>query len=187
MPTICVFCGAKKGDVPQFEFFARQFGQEMASRGWGLVYGGAKIGMMGAVAGAVLDGGGHVKGIIPELLDWPEARWDRVKDMEVVPDLTVRKSRMMQASDAFVALPGGLGTLDEIFELAAARQLKMDGVRDKPLYVLNVAGYFDPVWEMVKNVVRRGFTSQVDARRAIRFVKTVDDLVTALEETFALG
>lgn len=184
MPNICVFCGAQEGNIPQFVSFAGQFGREMAARGWGLVYGGAKIGMMGAIAKAVLDGGGHVKGIVPEALDWPDARWNRVEDMEAVPDLTIRKARMMETSDAFVALPGGVGTLDEIFEIAAAKQLDMKEARGKPLFVLNVGGYFDPIRGMIQNTIRRGFWKPKDAKN-IQFVLDVKKLVTGLEKAFA--
>lgn len=170
MKSICVFCGAREGAMKVYAEVARDFGAEIARRGWRLVYGGAKVGLMGAVAGGVLDAGGSVKGIIPEVLDWPDARWDRVKDMEVVPDLTVRKARMMEESDAFVALPGGTGTIDEIFELAAAKQLKMT---DKPLFVLNMIGYFDPIQGMLRNAVRQGFTPQEDAD-GVRFVRGLD-------------
>lgn len=184
MSNICVFCGAHEGNISSFVEAARQLGREMASRGWGLVYGGAKIGMMGAVAKAVLDGGGHVKGVIPEILDWPDARWDRVKDMEVVPDLFIRKSVMMRRSDAFVALPGGVGTLDEIFELAAAKQLKMYGARNKPLFVLNVDGYFDPLQEMINNAVKRGFLKLGDSENT-QFVPDVPELVARLRLALA--
>jgi uncharacterized protein (TIGR00730 family) len=142
---------------------------------------------MGAVAGGVMDAGGSVKGVIPEVLDWPDARWKRVEDMEVVPDLTVRKARMMEVSDAFVALPGGTGTIDEIFELAAAKQLEMGGAKGKPLFVLNLLGYFDPLQGMMRNAVRQGFTSQKDAD-AIRFVRGLDGddgLMKALSDALA--
>ena len=184
MPNICVFCGAREGNHPSYVEAAIRLGREMASREWGLVYGGAKIGMMGAIAGAVLDGGGRVKGVIPEVLDWPEARWDRVNDMQVVPDLFVRKSVMMRRSDAFVALPGGVGTLDEIFELAAAKQLKMDEAHGKPLFILNVAGYFDPLREMIRNAVGRGFWKLEDSKN-IQVVDDVAELVAELVEAFS--
>jgi uncharacterized protein (TIGR00730 family) len=182
--NVCVFCGARTGNLPQFEFAARKLGQEIAGRGWSLVYGGAKIGMMGAVADAVMDSGGHVKGVIPEVLDWPDARWDRVTDMEVVPDLTIRKARMMEVSDAFVALPGGVGTLDEILELAAAKQLKMGHAADKPMLVLNVAGYFNPIQEIIGNAVRREFLRPEDAGN-VRFFRDVPSLMGELDR--ALG
>ena len=184
MLSICVFCGAREGNLQPFVENARSLGQHIAAKGWRLVYGGPKVGLMGAVAGSVLDGDGAVKGIIPEILDWPDARWKRVKDMEVVPDLTIRKARMMEESDAFVALPGGIGTLDEILDIAAAKQLKMVGAHEKPLFVLNVCGYFDPLQGMLQNAVRHGFLSREDAD-SIRFVLTIEELKKGLAETLS--
>lgn len=183
-PFICVFCGAREGSRPSYAESARYLGRKMALNGWGLVYGGASIGLMGAVARTVLDMGGQVKGIVPEVLDWPEARWDRVTDMEVVPDLTVRKFKMMEASDAFVALPGGLGTMDEMFELAAAKVLNMEAADGKPLFVLNESGYYTPMREMIQNAIRCGFLAQKDAE-LIRFVDSVDELVDGVKDALA--
>lgn len=154
MPRIAIYCGSSAGKAPIYRQAATEFGQEMVRRGYGLVFGGGKVGLMGAVADAVLEAGGEVIGVIPDFLATKELLHPGVPDMRVVNDMHSRKALIADLSDAFVALPGGLGTLDELFETLTWSQL---GLHAKPVGLLNVAGYFDPVIEFVDRAVTTGF------------------------------
>lgn len=154
MQRIAVYCGSSAGKDPIYRRAAAEFGREMVKRGYGLVFGGGKVGMMGAAADAVLEAGGEVIGVIPDFLATKELLHPGVPDMRVVHDMHSRKALIAELSDAFVALPGGLGTLDELFETLTWSQL---GLHAKPVGLLNVAGYFDPVIEFVNRSVTTGF------------------------------
>jgi uncharacterized protein (TIGR00730 family) len=140
MKRVCVFCGSSPGRGPRYLEAASRFGAILAERGLALVYGGSRSGLMGAVADAVLAGGGEVVGVLPEFLGSKEIAHPGVTRLEIVSSMHERKARMAALADAFVALPGGFGTLDEIFEILTWAQL---GLHDKPCAVLNVDGYFD--------------------------------------------
>ena len=114
--SVCIFCGSSSGDDPRFKAAAHETGLEIARRGWTLVYGGARVGLMGAVADAALGAGGRVVGVIPRFLYEREVGHDGISSLEIVASLTERKLRMGELSDAFLSLPGGIGTLDELFE-----------------------------------------------------------------------
>jgi hypothetical protein len=152
--SICVFCGSSLGDDPRFAAAAREVGLEIARRGWTLVYGGAHVGLMGVVADAALAAGGRVVGVIPRFLYEREVGHDRVTSLEIVPSLTERKLRMGELSDAFLSLPGGIGTLDELFEAWSWSQV---GLQDKPSGLLNVAGYYDELVAFLDRAVAAGF------------------------------
>lgn len=154
MQRIAVYCGSSAGKNPIYRQAAAEFGRELVRRGYGLVFGGGKVGLMGAVADAVLEAGGEVIGVIPDFLATKELLHPGVPDMRVVNDMHSRKALIAELSDAFVALPGGLGTLDELFETLTWSQL---GLYAKPVGLLNVAGYFDPVIEFVDRSVTTGF------------------------------
>jgi len=154
MPLLGVYCGSSGGIDPLYRRAAAEFGREMVARGYGLVYGGGKVGMMGAVADAVLVAGGEVIGVIPDFLATKELLHPDVRDMRVVQDMHTRKALMVELSSAFVALPGGLGTLDELFETLTWSQL---GLHAKPVGLLNIAGYFNSVIDFVDGAVRAGF------------------------------
>ncbi len=154
MQRIGVYCGSSSGRDPQYRLAAAQFGRLLAERGFALVFGGGKVGMMGAVANAALAAGGEVIGVIPEFLATKELLHPDVPDMRCVADMHTRKALIAELSDAFVALPGGLGTLDELFETLTWSQL---GLHAKPVGLLNVDGYFDPLIEFVDRSVRDGF------------------------------
>lgn len=126
----------------------------LAQRGHGLVYGGGSVGLMGVVADAVLIGGGEVIGVIPEALATKELAHPNITIMHVVPSMHARKARMAELSDAFIAMPGGFGTFEELFEVITWAQL---GIHRKPIGLLNVAGYFDPLMELVEHAIAEGF------------------------------
>ena len=140
MKSVCVFCGGNPGKNPAYLEAAHTLGITLAHSGLGLVYGGAKVGLMGAVADAVLEHGGEVLGVIPDFIAGREIAHLGVTKLEVVSSMHERKAKMVERADAFVALPGGFGTLDELFEILTWSQL---GLHRKPIAVLNVAGYFD--------------------------------------------
>lgn len=151
---ICVFSGSNFGFHPRHLGAARQLGRALARRGIGLVYGGASVGLMGAVADAVLEGGGDVIGVIPEALVRAEIAHLGLADLRVVGSMHERKALMAELADGFIALPGGLGTLEELFEAWTWAQL---GHHDKGCALYNVAGYFDPLLAFLDQVAAEGF------------------------------
>ncbi len=158
MHAICVFCGSNAGNNPAFVQAAREVGAELGKRKLTLVYGGGGKGMMGAVADGALQAGGKVISIIPHWLVEKEAAHQGVTEMIRVDTMLERKQRMVELADAFVVLPGGLGTLDELFEIATWSQLAADG-KGKPQGILNVAGYYDPIVAWLTLAVAEGFIS----------------------------
>ena len=153
-PAICVFCGSSYGDDPAFREAARAIGAGIAQAGWSMVFGGGGLGLMGVVARAALDGGSEIQGIMPGFLQALEPGVSPQEKLIVTPHLQERKNLMLQVSDAFVVLPGGLGTFDEFFEVATEAQL---GVHAKPIIVVNVNGYFDALDAMLHAIVKKGF------------------------------
>ncbi len=158
MRRICVFCGSSSGRGSAYLQAAEQLGQLMARRGIGLVYGGASVGLMGAVANAVLAGGGQVTGVIPQALVAREVAHNGLEDLRIVGSMHERKALMADLSDAFVALPGGIGTLEELFEVWTWTQL---GNHAKPCGVLNVNGFYSTLGTFLDHVVEEGFLKPV--------------------------
>lgn len=154
MHRIGVYCGSSGGSEPGYRAISAEFGRLLVERGYSLVFGGGKVGMMGALADAVLNAGGEVIGVIPEFLATKELVHPDVTDMRLVSDMHTRKALMAALSDAFVVLPGGLGTLDELFETLTWSQL---GLHAKPVGLLNFQGYFDPLITFVDQAVKTGF------------------------------
>jgi uncharacterized protein (TIGR00730 family) len=152
--SVCVFCGSSKGSDPVYAEAARTMGGEIARRGWTLVYGGGSVGLMGILADAALAEGGRVVGVIPRFLYEWEVGHDDLTELEIVETLTERKVRMGDLADAFVSLPGGIGTLDELFEALSWAQL---GLEDKPNGLLNVNGYYDALIAFLDRFVEAGF------------------------------
>ena len=152
--TVCVYCGSGPGTDPAFAEAAAALGREMAANGIGLVYGGGNIGLMGIVAGAVLDHGGHVTGIIPEFLKTRERMLDDVQETLVVPDMHTRKRLMFERADAFVALPGGIGTLEELVEQMTWSQL---GRHRKPILLVSINGFWRPLLALFEHMRESGF------------------------------
>jgi uncharacterized protein (TIGR00730 family) len=152
--SICVYCGSGAGSDPAFLDCARAFGHALAEHGIGLVYGGGTIGLMGAVAQAVLERGGHVTGIMPDFLKSREKLLDRVQETIIVPDMHTRKRLMFDRADAFVALPGGIGTLEELVEQMTWAQL---GRHSKPILLLNINGFWKPLLVLLAHMREQGF------------------------------
>jgi uncharacterized protein (TIGR00730 family) len=176
MNRICVFCGTNPGSRPEYGAAARQLGQILASQDIELVYGGASVGIMGQLADSVHEHGGHVTGIIPQQLVEKESAHTGIPDLIVVASMHQRKSQMADMSDAFIALPGGIGTLEGFFEILTWGQL---GIHAKPSGILNVAGYFDALSGFLDHAVREGFLTEAH-RNAIIVESSPDRLLERL-------
>lgn len=172
---ICVFCGSRTGTETAYRQAAARLGGLLAARGIGLVFGGGSVGLMGILADAALAGGGEVIGVIPRALATTELLHPRVADMRVVGSMHERKALMAELGGAFVALPGGLGTLEEIFEALTWAQL---GLHDRPCGFLNAGGYYDRLLEFLDHATARGFL-----KRAHRALAVVEEDPEALVET----
>jgi uncharacterized protein (TIGR00730 family) len=151
---VCVFCGSSLGCDPCYAEQAASLARELVRRGMGVVFGGGSVGLMGVLADEVLAGGGAVTGVIPHALAARELAHRGVADMRVVPTMHARKALMAELADGFVALPGGIGTFEELFEIVTWSQL---GIHRKPVGVLNVAGYYDPLVALLDHAVAGGF------------------------------
>ena len=154
MKKICVFTGAASGVNTFYKDAAYQLGLMLGSRGLGLAYGGGKLGLMGAVADGMLAANGKVTGIIPKFLDNVEVGHKGVTDLHIIDSMHERKAMMYDAADAFIILPGGLGTLDETMEIITWRQL---GLHQKPIIIVNLNGYWDSMLIMFQNIIDQGF------------------------------
>lgn len=154
--SVCVYCGSRHGAKPSYTAAARALGSAIGARGWQLVYGGGKVGLMGEVADATLAAGGRVVGVIPESLERLEVGHQGLHELHVVPTMHVRKQMMAERADAFIAMPGGIGTLEELYEVWTWRQL---GYHDQPIGLLNVEGYYDDLLRFMDRTVREGFLS----------------------------
>lgn len=152
--AVCVFCGSATGGDPRYAEAATGLGREIARRGWTLVYGGGSVGLMGILADAALAAGGRVIGVIPRFLYEWEVGHDDLTELEIVDTLTERKVRMGDLADAFLTMPGGIGTMDEAFEAISWAQL---GLMRKPNGLLNVAGYYDALVAFLDHAVQEGF------------------------------
>jgi len=152
--SICVYCGSADGLNPVYYAAAEETGRILAQNQIRLVYGAGKTGLMGAVADGVLRAGGEVVGVVPENLNTPQLIHNGLSRLEVVSDIQTRKAKMSALADAFIVLPGGYGTLDEMFETLTWSQI---GIHQKPLGILNVAHYFDPLLEMIRRAEKEGF------------------------------
>lgn len=173
MRSICVFCGSKSGDNPAYMETARELGETLAGLKIGVVYGGGGRGLMGAVAAGALEHGGNVYGVIPTGLLHAEAAQHELTELKVVSSMHERKAAMADKANAFVALPGGIGTMEELFEMWTWNQL---GFQEKPCAVINVAGYFDPLLEFIERMTKSGFVS-TSQRELLCVVDTPQALV----------
>ncbi|HNW62586.1 MAG TPA: TIGR00730 family Rossman fold protein [Piscinibacter sp.] len=174
--SLCVYCGSRAGDNAAYEAAATAVGTAIGRRGWRLVYGGGRAGLMGRVADAALSAGAPVLGVIPRSLMEREVGHRGLTELHVVETMHERKLMMAQHSDAFIALPGGIGTFEELFEVWTWRQL---GYHDKPVGLLNVDGYYDALLDFMRQTVARGFVS--DAQNALLQVHTqADDLLDSI-------
>ena len=156
MKRVCVFCGSSVGRDPRHREAAVALAEALVNRGLGIVFGGGSVGLMGVLADAVLAKGGEAIGVIPHGLAAREVAHRGLSDLRVVPSMHARKSRMADLSDAFLALPGGFGTFEELFEVVTWAQL---GIHRKPIGLLNVAGYYDNLIRFLDHAVADGFVS----------------------------
>ena len=177
MKSLCVYCGSNSGSQPIYTERAMALGQRMARDGIALVYGGGNVGLMGVVADAVLEAGGEAIGVIPEqLVNW-EVAHRGLSRLEVVGSMHERKARMFDLADAFVALPGGFGTLDEMFEMLTWRQL---GIGDKPCAFLDVEGFYSPLMMVLDRMVAERFLHP-DQRRDLWHGDDLDAMLTWMQ------
>jgi uncharacterized protein (TIGR00730 family) len=154
-PRVAVYCASRDGDRPEYALAAERVGTLLGSTGADMVYGGARVGLMGRVADAALAGGAHVLGVLPDHMGDREIAHDALSELRMVADMTVRKRVMFDEADAVLALPGGVGTLEELFEVWSWATL---GLHPKPIGVLNVAGYYDHLLAFLDESVDRGLT-----------------------------
>ena len=178
MKRICVFCGSSAGSRPEYRACAEELGAELARRNIGLVYGGGDVGLMGAIADSVLKGGGEAIGVIPEHLMAREIGHKQLTKLHVVRSMHERKALMADLSDAFIALPGGFGTLEEFFEVLTWSQL---GLHVKPCGIVNVLNYYTPLLAMLDHAVEERFL-KAQNRALVLWRETPTELLQALEE-----
>ena len=176
---VCVYCGSSGAVDARYRDAASELGRSLAAADIGLIFGGGRIGLMGLVADAALAGGGHVIGVIPAALRDRELAHDGVSELVIVDNMHERKRVMAERADAFAVLPGGIGTLDEMFESLTWRQL---GLHDKPIFVVDVAGYWRPLVALFDHIVARGFAAPL-VPRLVEIVPDVAALMAALEQT----
>ena len=180
MPNVrrlCVYCGSSGAVDARYREAATELGARLAAAGIGLVYGGGRVGLMGLLADAALVGGGEVIGIIPSRLRDAELAHPSATEMVVVASMHERKHLMAEKADAFAVLPGGIGTLDEMFEILSWKQL---GLHDKPILLADIGGYWAPLRALLDEIVTTGF-ARPEVRKLVRVVPTVAALMAVLE------
>ena len=175
--AVCVYCGSRDQVDQAYRDAARDLGQHLAESAVALVYGGGRVGLMGRCADAALAAGGTVIGIIPEALMKIEVDHRDLTELIVTPDMHSRKRCMIDGADAFVLLPGGLGSLDEIIEVITWRQLSL---HDKPIIVVNIAGYWDPLLALIEHTIAQGFANS-SARGLYCVVASAAEVIPAIE------
>jgi uncharacterized protein (TIGR00730 family) len=178
MPAICVYCASSTNIDHAYYGVARAMGVEIARRGDTLVYGGGSVGLMGEVARAVKEGGGRVVGVIPQSLVEAEFAYRQADELIVTSDMRTRKAEMDRRCDAFVTLPGGFGTLEELFETLTGRLLSY---HNKPIVIVNSAGFYDPLIELMEHMYEHRF-ARPKSRELYRVVKEVSEVYAAMEE-----
>lgn len=176
--TVCVYLGSSGRCDETYKKAAHDFGQLMAKAGLTLVYGGGRVGLMGILAESVMQAGGKVIGIIPQHISRRELSHDGLTELHVVDSMHTRKQMMVDKSDAFVVLPGGIGTLDELCEIMTWRQL---GMHDKPIVIANIGGYWTPFMAMIDAVIAGKFMREED-RGLITSVSDIADVIKALTQ-----
>lgn len=174
--SICVYCGGSQDANPKFYEAAAAFGKILAQNNIRLVYGGAQVGMMGAIANAALEGGGEVLGITPNHLEEMQPAHKGLSELIFVPDMHTRKRTMFENSDAFVVLPGGFGTLDEVFEIITWKQIKL---HDKQVVFLNLEGYWEPIKSLAQELLKEKFIKESDLKY-FDFVEKPEDILPLL-------
>ncbi|MBX3487220.1 MAG: TIGR00730 family Rossman fold protein [Candidatus Paracaedibacteraceae bacterium] len=174
--TVCVYCGASTRVDAIYRDVAARTGEMLAKSGFNVVYGGGRLGLMGIVADNALANGAYVTGFIPTILREAEGAHPGLSHLEVVDSMHTRKRRMSELADAFIILPGGFGTLDELFEILTWRQLQM---HDKPIFIINTNGYWDPLKSLIHKVIEEKFATPAHATFAT-FVASVDEAIDLL-------
>lgn len=174
--SLCIFCGSRSGLAPAYRVQAERLGQLMGRAGVEIVFGGGHVGLMGIVADSAMKAGGNVVGFIPEHLLVREAGHRAISELIVTDSMFGRKEKMIARADGFVILPGGLGTLDEFFEVLTLCQL---GQHRKPIMLINVEGFWDPLTTLIDKVVDEGFADD-DVKRMIRLVDDVEKVLPTL-------
>jgi uncharacterized protein (TIGR00730 family) len=175
--NVCVYAGSRVGNSPQFKAAAEELGRGLAGRGIGIVYGGGNVGIMGTLADAALAAGGRVVGVIPRFLEEREVRRGDLTEQHTVASMHERKAKMAELSDAFIVLPGGLGTLDETFEILTWRQL---GLHDRPILIADIAGYWRDLFRQIERAVAEGFVYAEEMRLFERH-ETVPEVLARLD------
>ncbi|KAJ9174509.1 hypothetical protein P3X46_013146 [Hevea brasiliensis] len=175
---ICVFCGSRAGYKSSFGDAALELGKELVERKIDLVYGGGSVGLMGLISQTVFNGGCHVLGVMPKALSPHEISGETIGEMRTVADMHQRKAEMARHADAFIALPGGYGTLEELLEIIAWSQL---GIHDKPVGLLNVDGYYNSLLALFDKGVEEGFIKDT-ARHIVVIAETAAELIKKMEE-----
>lgn len=176
MKKMAVFCGSSKGVKSSYCEEARKIGKLFLRHHWGLVYGGASVGVMGAIADSMLEGKGEVWGVIPQsLVEW-EVAHQGLQRLEIVDSMHQRKQRMYDLSDAFLAIPGGMGTLDELCEIVTWAQLRY---HQKPVYIYNHEGFFEHLWKHLEHCVQEGFLS-AQHLKLMTFIQSFEELENVL-------
>lgn len=178
LKSLTVFCGSSSGNESIYMEQARVLGLTLARQGITLIYGGARVGLMGAVADGALEAGGKVIGVIPGFLQTKEIAHEKLSDLIIVNSMHERKTRMNDLSDGVIALPGGFGTLDELFEMLTWGQL---GLHKKPIGLLNIDGYYDDLVYMVQTMTERGFLKEVN-RNMLLTSTSADDLLLQMRQ-----
>ena len=176
--NICVFCASRQGDNLNTIAKAGDLGRAIADSGYGLIFGGGRLGLMGTIASSAIEANGHVIGIIPKGLTAREPVQQELKELFVVDDIIERKRLMIERSDAFVILPGGLGTLDELFEVWTGKQV---GAHQKPIIIANWDGYYDKLIAFLKQADEHGFLNG-DHLDHVRITHTVEDIMSTLDQ-----
>lgn len=173
LKSLCVFCGSSAGTDPRHRDAAGRLGRHLVAEGVRLVYGGGQLGLMGVLAETVMAGGGKVVGIIPEHLTRVEKAYDEITELHVVDSMHTRKNKMFAMADAFAVLPGGMGTMDETFEILTWKQLRLHA---KPIILVNQQGYWQPWLELTNHIIGNGF-AHPDTARLYSVVEDVDQVL----------
>jgi uncharacterized protein (TIGR00730 family) len=175
--SICVYCGSSINVDDDFKIAAEEMGKILAARGIRLVYGGGKAGLMGIIADSVMKNGGEVTGIIPSHIAEREIQHTGLTELHVVDTMHVRKQMMVDHSDAFLVLPGGIGTMEEMCEIMTWRQL---GIHDMPIVIANLKNFWGPFLETIENIIQQGFMRETDLKLAT-VVDKIDDIMEAFD------
>ena len=177
MQSLAIYCGSSPGFNDLYRQQARLLGQQLAERGSRVVYGGGKVGLMGAVAEGALSAGGEVIGVIPDFMIPKEVAHTGLTELVITDSMQSRKLKMHELSDGIITLPGGYGTLEELFEMVTWAQL---GLHSKPIGILNLNGYYDPLLQMLNKMVDEGFL-RLNNRDAILSAPSIDELLSAMD------